>query len=264
MPSYIFIFQNFLCPPQCLCKGHAIYCVQTAVNMRNIPENTTLLYLTHATSSSQQGPVDDKQLSNICPHLSLLNMTSCRLAPQDVYDFLLRVPNLRVLLMTNASLTNLRMNFFVHLQKLNVLDLQGNHIYILTSRCFFGSSGVHLLDLHGMSISTIHFKSFEGMTSLRLLNLSHNNLERLSSGIVQSIAALSIIDLRGNILKDIHVLLFHGKPLMVYTSTLQMCCFAPSTSMCYVPDFRYTNKIFNIHYISQKKVSHCNAIVSNL
>ena len=234
-----YFFQSFLCPSQCLCKGYAIYCYQTAIDMHSLPLNTTLLFMRYVTSNRTQEPAHDQQSRNTYPNLSLLNMTSSQIIPQILHEFLQLLPNLRVLLLQNASIIDLRWNFFTQMHQLNVLELQGNAIVILTSGCFFGTSEVLFLDLHKMSIHKIQSKSFEGMSSLRLLNLSHNKLEHLSDGIMQGTPSLLIIDLQGNAIKDIDVFMFHGLHIIVYASTPQMCCFVPQTSLCHVTTIRY-------------------------
>ena len=220
-----------------MCKGYAIYCFQTDVNIMDIPANTTLLYLKEVTSSNTLEP----QHQNTYPYMSFLNMTDCRMVPRVVYKLLRFLPNLRVLLMQNASITDLSWGFFALLEKMQILELQSNHIHTITSRCFLGSKGVQLLDLHSMSISVIQSKSFEGMSSLKLLNLSYNKLEHLTHGILQATDSLFIVDLRGNALRDIHVQAFYGLDIIIYTSAQQMCCFVPSTSACYIHDLRYYN-----------------------
>ena len=206
--------------------------------------STTLLYLRNVAISKSQKPVRDIQSLNIYPNISLLNMTSSQIVPQILHDFLQLLPNLRVLLLQNSSITDLRLNFFTKMEHLNVLELQGNVINILTSRCFLGASEVLFLNLHKISIYKIQSKSFEGMSSLRLLNLSYNKLEHLSDGFIQNLPSLTIIDLQGNAIRDINVLTFHSLNIIVYTTTPQMCCFVSLTSSCHVDKIRYLrNKI---------------------
>ena len=231
-------FQNFLCPSQCICKGHVIYCHLTGVNMSSIPTNTTLLYLSHVEVYNTQGDDHVQQAEHSYPNLTLVNITDSQIAPQVLYEFLLFLPNLRVLLMHNASLIELRWNFFMRLHKMQILELQRNNISILTSGCFLGCSEVTSLDLHGMFIRIIQSKSFDGMASLQLLNLSYNRLEHLSDDIMQTMYALSIIDLRGNKFKRIHSHTFYGLDATIYTTSSQLCCFVPPTSTCYATDLR--------------------------
>ena len=206
--------------------------------------NTTLLYLRNVAISRSQKPVPDIQSLNIYRSLSLLNMTSSQIVPQILHDFLQLLPNLRILLLQNLSITDLRLNFFTKMEYLHVLELHGNLIDILTSRCFLGTSEVLFLNLHNMSIYKIQSKSFEGMSSLRLLNLSYNKLEHLSDGIIQNLPSLTIIDLQGNVITDINVLTFHSLNIIVYTTTPQLCCFVSLTSSCHVDKIRYLrNKI---------------------
>ena len=187
-------------------------------------------------------------------------MTNSRIASKKIYSFLLRLPNLRVLLMQNTSITNLQWNFFEQLQNLSVLELHGNHIHMLTSRCFLGLSHVLLLDLHNMTIRSMHSKSFEGMASLRLLNLSYNELEHLTSGTIQSAENLTIIDLRGNLFTDVDLLFFYDKHITIYTSTIELCCFVPQTSICYVPQSSYFGHISTASVEQQE--SFCDSLLT--
>ena len=215
-----------------------IYCHQTGVDMRSIPINTTLLYLRHVEVYNTLDADHVLQAGHTYPHLTLVNITDSRIVPQALYEFLSFLPNLRVLLIHNASLIDLSWNFFMRLHKMQILELQMNNISILTSGCFMGCREVISLDLHGMFIRNIQPKSLDGMASLQLLNLSYNRLEHLSDDIMQTLYALSIIDLRGNALKGIHAHTFHGLDATIYTTSPPMCCFVPPTSPCYVTDLR--------------------------
>ena len=221
--------------------------------------NTTVLFLISVTENTAQQD-DDTQSWNTYSHLSLLNMTNSRIASKKIYSFLLRLPNLRVLLMQNTSITNLQWNFFEQLQNLSVLELHGNHIHMLTSRCFLGLSHVLLLDLHNMTIRTMYSKSFEGMASLRLLNLSYNKLEHLTSGTIQSVKNLTIIDLRGNLFTHVDLLFFYDKYITIYTSTIHLCCFVPQTSICYVPQLRYSRHISTAS--DEQQESFCDSLLT--
>ena len=206
--------------------------------MRNIPTNTTLLYARYTDVYITKEADNVQQSGHTHPNLTLLNITNSRVDPQALYEFLLYLPNLRILLLQNASIKDSNLKFFRQLQKMQILDLQGNHIIMLKSRFFTGASEVVLLNLNSMSIHKIQSKTFEGMASLQLLNLSYNNLEHLSDDIVQSLDSLSKIDLRGNDFKDIHSYTFNGLDATIYTSKLHLCCFVPPTSTCYVTDLR--------------------------
>ena len=221
-----------------------IYCYQTRVGLQTIPVNTTQLYLREITSNTTQVQPrihDGQQSQKLYPYLSTLDLTSSRIVPHTIYDFLKQVPNLRVLLMHNVSIRDLSRKFFTELQNVQVLELQENHFEVLTSLCFMGLSNVLLLDLHHMPIKKVEPKAFEGMSSLKLLNLSYNKLTHFTEDVFESLKELSIVDLRGNTLNDIHWLTFQRLHATVYASSQHMCCFVPPTSTCFVTKLRYYN-----------------------
>ena len=228
--------QNFQCPFQCICKGHVIYCSHTSVDMYSIPVNVTLLYLAFVTDGTHQ-PYD-KQLESY-RDLSLLNISNSKVVHRVIYNFLQFLPNLRILLMRNTSITDLSAKFFTKLPMLTILDLQENFFFILSNGCFNGSISVPLLDLHGMMIRKIESRGFEGLLSVHLLNLSYNKLDHLYDGRFQYLVSLKVLDLRGNSFKSIQWYTFTGLHISLLTTFEQTCCFANVWSACYSSIKRY-------------------------
>ena len=224
-----FVLQDFQCPSQCICKGHVIYCAHTSVDMYSIPVNVTLLYLAYVTDGTHQ-PCD-KQLETYT-NLSLLNISNSKVVDCVIYNFLLFLPNLRILLMRNTSITDLSSTFFTRLPMLTILDLQGNFIPVLSSGSFNGSISVPLLDLHGMMIRKIESRGFEGLLSLHILNLSYNKMDKLVEGRFQYLVSLKVLDLRGNIFKSIQSYTFTGLHILLLTTYEQPCCYAEVWVAC--------------------------------
>ena len=195
----------------------------------------TLLYLPYTTSRIHNF---DDQLFNFI-ELGLLNMSNSKIATNVIKNFLHYLPNLRVLLMRNTSVRDLYPNFFTNLRFLAILDLQENSISLLTSRCFKGLVSVTSLDLHDSNIKKIQSKSFDGMYSLQLLDLSNNLLDYLDDDIFQSlIIHLRFIDLRGNTFKEIDINTFKKLHILLYVSTVQLCCYIDASSICLKENLR--------------------------
>ena len=180
MRKVYFIFQNFVCPPFCICKSHAVYCAYTGVDVFSFPLNTTLLYLLNTTSSSME--LNDLHSTDFL-NLLVLNMSASQIPFQIIQQFLDFLPNLRVLYMRNSLITNLDGIHFKNLWKLQILDLQLNSIHSLSSRCMLGLSYVLDLDFHQMSTRYIQSRAFEGLYLLELLNLSNNSVGVLNRNI---------------------------------------------------------------------------------
>ena len=140
-------------------------------------------------------------------------------------------------------MTDLSLNYFTRLSKLNILDLQENFIFSLSSGCFHGPGAVPLLDLHGLKIHEIESEAFEGLLSLLLLNLSYNNLDHLYNGRFQYLVSLTVLDLRGNVFKSIQVLAFTGLQSLVFTTYARSCCYVNEWSTCYSTTTRYRHII---------------------
>ena len=217
-----------------MCKGHAVYCSHTDVDIHSLPTNITLLYLPYSTLRSDNY---DVELSNF-RHLGLLNISHSQIAPNMISNFLQYLPNLRVLLMRNASIQDLSLKLFIHQRTLKILDLQKNSIGLLTNGCFMGLITLTTLDLHNINIYQIQPKSFDGMLSLRLLNLSSNELEYLDSDIFQSLNMLISVDLRGNTFKGIDSSTFRHLHSLLYVSTVQLCCYVEAPSICIMDNTR--------------------------
>ena len=225
---YLYQFQDFHCPPECLCKGHAVYCTHTEVDIYRLPINMTLLYLPYTTSRANNL---DVQLSNF-PDLGLFNMSHSRIAPSILRNFLSYLPKLRVLLMRNCSIHDLSPNFFNHLRSLHILDLQENVFPVLTSRGFTGLITVSSLDLHDLHVYELQSKTFQSMNLMHLLNLSTNMLDYLDDGIFQSLTRLVSVDLSGNPFKEIDSNAFKKMYSLVVVSTIQLCCYVEPPSIC--------------------------------
>ena len=225
---YLYQFQDFHCPPECLCKGHAVFCTHTDVDIYILPTNMTLLYLPYTTSRTNNL---DVQLSNF-PDLSLLNMSNSRIAPKILHKFLSYLPKLRVLLMRNCSIPDLSAKFYTNLRSLNILDLQENSFPVLTSGCFTGLITISSLDLHGLNVYELQSKTFQGMNLMHLLNLSTNMLDYLDDGIFQSLTRLVSVDLSGNPFKEIDSNAFKTMYSLVVVSTIQLCCYVEPPSIC--------------------------------
>ena len=221
-------FQDFECPPQCLCKGHAVYCTHTDVDIYKLPTNMTLLYLPYTTSRTDNygAPM------SIFSDLGLFNLSHSRIAPNIIRNFLEYVPKLRVLIMRNCSIHELSLRFFTHLRFLNILDLQENSFPVLTGGCFTGLFTVPSLDLHNLHIHELQPKTFQGMSSVQLLNLSTNLLVYLDDNIFQSMTKLISVDLSGNAFKRIDSNTFNQMYSLVLVTTNQLCCFVDAPSIC--------------------------------
>ena len=201
-----------------------------------MPVNVTLLYLTSVTDTTQ---TTHNKLLKLYKDLSLLNISNSVINDRVIYNFLLVLPNLRILIMKNTSMTDLSSKFFTRLLRLNILDLQENSIFSLTSGCFHGLGNVPWLDLHGMKIHEIESETFEGLLSLLLLNLSYNNLDHLYNGRFQYLVSLTVLDLRGNVFHSIQMLAFTGLQSLVFTTFARTCCFVNRWSACLSATIRY-------------------------
>ena len=234
----VFHFQDFTCPPECLCKGRAIYCSNTHVDIYNLPTNATLLIYTACDTSTIHNVS-----SRIYPNMGLLNLSNSRILLDDLRKFLRMVPNLRVLLIRNASLNDLGKQLFFDLKSLNILDIQENSIVSISSESFTGLKGVPLLDLHSLLIRSIHSKSLVGMDSLQMLNFSSNLLTYLPTDVFSSLRSIKDIDLRGNLITNIPVVTFDGLNITLHISNYQLCCFIKRPSLCVGNQKRYNEQL---------------------
>ena len=229
MREIYFIFQNFVCPPFCICKSHAVYCAHTGVDVFSFPLNTTLLYLLNTTSISME--LYDLHSTDFL-NLLVLNMSASQIPFQIIQQFLDFLPNLRVLYMRNSLITNLDGIHFKNLWKLQILDLQLNSIHSLSSRCMLGLSYVLDLDFHQMSTRYIQSRAFEGLYLLELLNMSNNSVGVLNRDIFHDLPSLLHVDITHNVIIDIHISTFHGLDIIVSVSSNIICCYMKNPANC--------------------------------
>ena len=224
-----------MCPTFCTCKSHAVYCANVDIDLPSFPLNTTLLYLLNTTSFIMEP--DDPHFSEF-PYLLLVNISSSRIPLQIIHNFLIFLPNLRVLYMRSSHITSLGTRIFRSLEKLSILDLQLNAIHSLTSECIVGLGNVLELDFHQMSIRYINQYAFSGMSALVALNLSNNKIDVLNKNIFSDLPSLRHVDLTGNEFIDIDIGTFHVVDMIVLASSSIICCFMKSSVSCRVDTSR--------------------------
>ncbi|KAK7469714.1 hypothetical protein BaRGS_00036296, partial [Batillaria attramentaria] len=178
----------------------------------------------------------DARSTNISPvdvvnnaMLISLGLANCRLSTLGG----LRLPNLRILDLSDNHLTTIAREDFTFLQNLNVLILARNDL-----SSFFSDSGTALqtdlsalpsiqkLDLSGILMQKLDSTVFSMFPAVMTLNLSGTGVDRLLGVGFQSLPQLRVLDLRGCPLTVIPRTLFHGlgKLHMVYADHFTICC----------------------------------------
>ncbi|XP_006869093.1 PREDICTED: leucine-rich alpha-2-glycoprotein [Chrysochloris asiatica] len=190
-------------------NGSSVYCHPPAEILIRLPTNTVYLSveffnLTQLPSNILQGASNLQEL-----HLSsnqLENLSA---------EFLLPVPQLKVLDLTRNALAQLPPGLFQASAALHTLVLKENHLEILKASWLNGLKALQYLDLSGNRLWTLPPGLLANFTALKTLDLGNNQLATLPPDLLRGPLHLERLHLEGNRLKEL------GKDLLAPQPGLQ-------------------------------------------
>nr|KAF6480955.1 leucine rich alpha-2-glycoprotein 1 [Molossus molossus] len=125
-------------------------------------------------------------------------------------DTLQGIPNLQELHLSSNGLESLSANFLLPVPQLKVLDLTHNALTRLPPGLFWGSAALHTLVLKENQLEVLETLWLHGLKALRHLDLSGNHLRTLPPGLLANFTDLRILDLGNNQLETLPPDLLRG------------------------------------------------------
>ena len=228
---------NLLCPKFCKCIGYTVSCIEVTL--------TSLQYLSmHAQSKTITliGSVIKRKVIrfNYFQLLQTMDLTRTRfiedLHPQDFTH----MPQLRILDLTNASITLNKKSRFTSMNSLRHLYLTRAHAPVLQLDTFQLPNLISL-QLQHSRIQRIEKKANCDLTNLKMLNVSSNNINNIHISTFLCLGRLDVLDITHNNIKLIAESAFVGIHTVWFTSHLQLCCYVSTTTTCQV-DYQIINR----------------------
>ncbi|XP_058393663.1 leucine-rich alpha-2-glycoprotein [Diceros bicornis minor] len=186
-PNACLVFQSV--------KGTTVNCHPPAEIPRRLPADT--VHLAVEFFNLTQLPAD---ILRGTPKLQELHLSSNRLENLSA-EFLLPVPQLKVLDLTRNALSRLPRGLFRGSAALRTLVLKENRLHILEASCLHGLQALEHLDLSENRLRTLPAGLLANLTDLRVLDLSNNRLETLPPDLLRGPQRLERLHLEGNRLR---------------------------------------------------------------
>ena len=146
---------------------------------------------------------------------------------------------LRILDLTNASITLNRESRFTSLNSLRHLHLSRAHAPVLQLDTFQLPNLISL-QLQHSGIQRIENRANCDLTNLKILNISSNNINIIHTSTFLCLGRLDSLDLTHNNIELIAESAFVGIHTVWITRHLQLCCYVSTTTTCQV-DYQVMN-----------------------
>ena len=204
---------GMVCPPQCLCQGHAFLCPQS-FSASLFPQ---LRYLDARGSGMTLG-----NLTNSF-YLINLNLANCSIQflPQ------MKLPNLANIDLSHNKIQSIAMDVFIKLQQLQVLILKGNPLTSLTSTVSDQQQGM----LRTLDLSLTHLRMFDSeilllAPGLQYLNISTCDIHAIGPHGFQSLHHMKQLDMSGNLIEEFPLDIFEGliNLELILSPDYRLCC----------------------------------------
>lgn len=212
MPYEEFLAQLQACPKECRCPPHlprAVYCDNKGLKtMPKIPQHTWYLYL----QNNQIDALPADALRN-ATSLRWLNLNRNRITSEGVKDGVLSaMSHLVHLYMDDNLLSSVPSKLPASLEH---LSLSRNRISKIPAGVFIGLDKLNLLDLQGNKLmdEAVTEVSLKGLNNLVQINLAKNQLSRMPLGLPPTTTQLF---LDGNNIEKISANYFKGLPKVAF------------------------------------------------
>ena len=228
---------NLLCPKLCKCIGYTVSCIEvtlTSLRYLSIQAQSKAMILIGTVIKSKGIRFNYFQL------MQSMDLTGAffieDLHPQDFTH----MTQLRILDLTNASITLNRESRFTSLNSLRHLYLSRAHAPVLQLDTFQLPNLISL-QLQHSGIQCIKNRANCGLTNLKILNISYNYINIIHTSTFLCLGRLDVLDLTHNKIELIAESAFVGIHTVWFTRHLQLCCYVSATTTCQV-DYRVMNR----------------------
>ncbi len=246
-----------LCPLQCLCHGHALFCENVSeLKLSDLPLALRILVVRNSKLSLDSVTWQGEQSFIIRIEMSLCNISIIR--PK----YFRQCQSLNEMNLQHNIISHLPDKVFHSLKELQILDLSYNRITKLQPAIFEGTKMLKVLKLQCNRLTSLAVCTFGYLPSLQLLNLSNNLLTYFGNNILCNsvLEYLTELDVSLNNFLSVDPT-FHDIDLqrlvLLNGTPSQICCYVPKVPHCY-PRSRLTtssckrllNGYFNISVVA--------------
>ena len=204
---------GMVCPPQCLCQGHAFLCSQ--------PFPAHLFPQLRYLDARGSGMTLDNVINNA--YLVNLNLADCSIQALSNIEFL----NLRIIDLSWNEITTITMNVFLNCKNLRVLVLRGNPLSSVTNTVSNQRHhSLRTLDLSKTHIGVIDSQLLSLTPEIRFLNISFCDLLSIGPQGFQSLHEMKELDIRGNFIQHFPHDIFRGLSSLdlILSAHYRLCC----------------------------------------
>lgn len=129
--------------------------------------------------------------------------------PMELFQ---RIPNLKALVLKNASIEQIYPNTFSAAHHLYYLTLSHNLISFLPDDTFKNATGLQTLKIDYNQLTSLSENIFKSLTDLRALELSHNNITHLPYNLFHDLTSLEFLYLAFNQISILSLYQFQSTP----------------------------------------------------
>ena len=216
------------CPKSCICKGTTTYCQNVMLDHKNVTSNANAIvfdqiYLKRTFNLKQ------------CHKIVYIVIENSTFHKNTVYNYALaKLASVQYLKLVNNSVVFIQRKAFTDMNRLKVLNIQGNYLHSIVPYIFSGLQHINMIDLSNLFIYDLHTDSFHGLILCKRINISYNFIETLRNNIFRGISQLVVLDLRFNRISYISLLTFHdANYLIVYMDYDYLCCHHKGDQQCH-------------------------------
>ena len=204
---------GMVCPPQCLCQGHAFLCSQ--------PFPAHLFPQLRYLDARGSGMTLDNVINNA--YLVNLNLADCSIQALSSIEFL----NLRIIDLSWNEITTIAIHVFMNCTNLRVLILRGNPLSSVTNtvsnqRC----DSLRTLDLSKTHLGVVDSQLLSLTPGIQFLNISFCDLHSIGPQGFQSLHEMKELDIRGNFIQHFPHDIFQGLSSLelILSAHYRLCC----------------------------------------
>ena len=204
---------GMVCPPECLCQGHAFLCSQL-FPAHLYPQ---LRYL----DARGSGMTLDNVINNA--YLVNLNLADCSIQALPNIEFL----NLRIIDLSWNKIATIVMNVFLNWRNLRVLILRGNPLSSVTNTVSNQRhDSLRTLDLSETHLGVIDSQLLSLTPGIWYLNISFCDLRSIGPQGFQSLHEMKELDIRGNFIQHFPHDIFRGLSSLelILSAHYRLCC----------------------------------------
>ena len=202
-----------VCPPECLCQGHAFLCSQ--------PFPAHLFPQLRYLDARGSGMTLDELTNNT--YVINLNLADCSIQFLTSMNF----PNLMSIDLSYNKITSIAMVVFLNLRRLQVLSLKGNLLTSLTRTVSDQQQdALRTMDLSETDLRVFDSQILSLTPGLQYLNLSSCAIHTVGPQGFQSVRHLKQLDISGNLIDHFQLDVFRGlnNLELVLSPYYQLCC----------------------------------------